>query len=209
MNLSRCSILRALVVAAGAVLALPRVAQAHLGPPFPVITDQPVPGYKLTVLTNPDTTQAVAYVVLERTKTGSAPDVASVDLWIQPLDHHASRASYDTTKEFSRDSLRFYAQPNFDQVGKWYLGANVHFANGVTYRFITNVDATPPGIGRWGLLLFAAPLLAFGVLFVLVVSRRKRARAQRRTPRCVAKPVARTGPSASVAEPRNEPFRTP
>lgn len=170
----------------GTTLVLPPVAQAHLGPPFPVITDQPVPGYKVTVLTNPDTTQAVAYVVLERTKGAPGPAIAAVDLWIQPLDRHTARSSYQGAREFSRDTERFYVQPNFDAVGEWYLGANLHFANGVTYRFVTNVDATPPGIGRFGVLLFALPMLAFGTLFVLVVSRRKRAKSRRPKPHCVS-----------------------
>ncbi len=183
-------------------LTLPRPALAHLGPPFPVISDQPVPGYKLTVLANPDTTQAVAYVVLERNNVPGAPAVSGVEVWIEPSDRHVARSSYPAVRENSRGTLRFLAQPNFDTVGRWYLGANVHFADGRSYRFITNVDATPPGIGRWGLLLFAAPLVAFAALFMTVMIRRRRLRSRRQKPQCLAptKPTSRRG----VAVPGNE-----
>lgn len=202
MNVLRWSPLRLLAAAFCLGLALPRPALAHLGPPFPVISDQPLPGYKLTVLANPDTTQAVAYVVLERSNAPVAPDVSSIEVWIEPADRHVARSSYPAVKETSRGTLRFFAQPNFDTVGRWYLGANVHFADGRSYRFITNVDATPPGVGRWGLLLFAAPLVAFATLFITVVIRRRRLKARRSKPQCVA-PTKRTM-GRSVAAPGNE-----
>lgn len=178
------------VALGGAAIALPRSAHAHLGPPFPVITDQPIPGYKVTVLTNPDTTQAIAYVVLEPVIGVKGPVPAKVEVWIEPVDRHTARSTYPCAKEFSRESQRFVTQPNFDAVGRWYLGANLQFADGTSYRFITNVDATPPGIGRLGLVLFALPLVGFGLLFVAVLRRRKRLRRRPPRPVCVAQPRA-------------------
>lgn len=172
--------------------ALASTAFAHLGPPFPIIVDQPIPGYVVNVLANPDTSQAVAYVVLERSKEAKAPAVVSVSFWNEPVDHHRPKATFSATQQFTLSSKRFYAEPDFDTVGQWKMGIDIRLADGTTHPFVTEVTATPPGVGRWGLLLFSAPLVLFGALFIAVIKRR-RARAAGKKPvaRRFAPPVKR------------------
>jgi hypothetical protein len=183
-----CAILRRLRVGSYLVfllaLALPRTAHAHLGPPFPVIVDQPIPGYTVTVLTNPDVGQGIAYVVLERDKSSSRPAISSVDVWIQPLTNRLPKAVFHATLESSRGSLRYFAQPQFDAVERWNLGVDIRLTDGSTHPFVAQVDATPPGIGPWGLALFLAPIVLFGALFVLTI-RKRRLAAKRARPQAV------------------------
>lgn len=89
------------------------------------------------------------------------------------------------TQEPGRGPLRFVAQPEFDVAEMWTLGIDLHFANGKEEHLITRVEATPPGIGPWGLLFFLFPIILFGGLALLVFTRRARGRAPKPTaPHC-------------------------
>lgn len=174
-----------------ATLAWPRPAQAHLGPPFPIIVDQPIPGYIVNVLANPDTSQAVAYVVLERDRGPTAWPVKSVDVWDEPVDHHRPKKVFSASTQFARGSIRYFSEPEFDTIGPWKMGFDIRLADGTNHPFVADVTATPPGVGRWGLLLFSAPLILFGALFIAVVARRRRGASKKPVARRVAVVVAR------------------
>jgi len=178
-------------------------AQAHLGPPFPILLDQKIPGYAVTVWSNPDVTQGVLFVTLEPDRMQAQPAVSGVDFWIEPTDQHTSRKNYQAIAESKRGILRFASFPDFDAVGPWKVGTVIHLASGADFPMATQVVATPPGVGPWGLLLFLFPFILFGGLWVLMLIRRSKRKAalkaQSKTPVC------RTVPPPGNGETRNRP----
>lgn len=178
-------IIRAVAVLLLGALAFPNLALAHIGPPFPIMVDQPVAGYMVTVLANPDTGQAVCIVLMDPGESKAIVPVSKIEVWVQPVSRRLPKAVYPMTQEPGRGPLRFVAQPEFDVAEMWTLGIDLHFANGKEEHLITRVEATPPGIGPWGLLFFLFPIILFGGLALLVFTRRARGRAPKTTaPHC-------------------------
>lgn len=157
-------------------LASAAAARAHLGPPYPILVDQPIPGYAVTVLANPDVGQAVAIVVLEPVKGEAAIPVANVTVWDQPVSGRLRKAVFPTDPDSGRAPRRFLAQPAIDAPEPWKLGVDIRLADGSVHSLVAVVQATPPGIGPWGLALFSFPIVLFGGLFLAVLIRRTKRR---------------------------------
>ena len=173
----RFSISKKLLFLLCGALVCSRPALAHLGPPYPIMNDQPIPGYTVSVIANPDVWSASAYVTLTARSPAASP-VSGVDIWIQPVSRRVAPVRYHMSRQ-SNDPIQFYAQPNFDQAENWTVGVDIKLADGTVERFVTQTLATPPGIGPWGLLLFLLPILLFGTLAGLVFLRRSRKRRAR------------------------------
>lgn len=193
-----------LLLALGGLLAASPLVQAHLGPPYPIMNDQPIPGYVVSVTANPDVWRASAYVMLTAQSPAAQP-VKSVDIWIQPVSRRVGRSTYQMTRESSTDPVEFSAQPDFDRAENFTVGIDIKLADGTVERFVTQTLATPPGIGPWGLLFFLVPFLLFGSLWGLVFFRRSRRRRARS--RSAPKPTCSRTPSTipPEARPRQQP----
>jgi hypothetical protein len=163
------------------VFALTQLAFAHLGPPFPILVDQSIPGYLVTVLANPDVGQAIFIVVLEPVKSAPQGPVSGVDVWTQPLTGRLPKAVYPAKEESMRGNLQFVAHPDIDMPEMLKVGIDIHFADGSNHSLTTQVESTPPGVGRWGVLFFLFPFILFGGLFGMALFRRSRGRRASRT----------------------------
>jgi len=175
----RCPAIPRIVSLLGAILASSHLALAHVGPPFPILVDQPIPGHIVTVWADPDVGEAVFYIVLEPEKSAAADAVSGVEVWVQPVTGRLPKAVYRATLESSRGPLRFVAKPEFDVAEPWTVGVDIRLANGTNYPFVTQVVATPPGLGPWDLLIYLFPFVLFGGLWVMVFLRRTRVRGRR------------------------------
>lgn len=188
------SIIRLVAAFLGAVFVAQNSALAHIGPPFPIIVDQPVSGYMVNVLANPDTGQAVCIVLLDPGTSKAIAAVSKIEVWVQPVSRRLPKAIFPMTQEPGRGPLRFVAQPEFDVAEMWTLGIDLHFANGKTEHLLTRVEATPPGIGPWGLLFFLFPIILFGTLGLLVFIRRTRGRAPKASARACVRTIVSSPP---------------
>ncbi len=159
----------------GLGLAWSRSALAHVGPPFPILVDQPIPGYVVTVWADPDIGEAVFYVVLEPGESTSAGAISEVEVWVQPVSERLPKAVYRATQESARKHLRFLAKPEFDAAELWTVGIDLRRADGTNHSLVTQVEATPPGLGSWDLLIYLFPFVLFGGLWGMVFIRRSRA----------------------------------
>lgn len=158
----------------GLGLVWPRPAVAHVGPPFPILVDQPIPGYVVTVWADPDVGESLFYVVLEPSETTATEPIANVELWVQPVSERLPKVVYRATQESARRHLRFVAKPDFDVAEPWTVGIDIQRTDGTQHRFVTEVEATPPGLGSWDLLIYLFPFVLFGGLWGLVFIRRSR-----------------------------------
>lgn len=157
-------------------------ARAHLGPPYPIIQDRKVGPLTVSVWANPDTGIGSFFVVIDPPKGGGpVPSDVKVRVAVQPVSGRLTEQTYDAWRERLRDRVEFKADVPFDKEEEWRIRILLTSLQ-VSGETDTNVQVTPPGLGRWDLLLFALPFLGVGVLWfkAMATKRENRRRAQRR-----------------------------
>ena len=85
-----------------------------------------------------------------------------VQVAVQPVSQRLSEQTYGAWREKLRDRVEFKADVPFDKEEEWRIRILLASAEGGG-EADTNVQVTPPGLGRWDLLLFALPFLGVGV----------------------------------------------
>jgi hypothetical protein len=156
-------------------------ASAHLGPPYPIMQDRKVGPLTVSVWANPDTGIGSFFVVIDPPRGGTVPSDMKVQVAVQPASGRLAEKTYDAWREKLRDRVEFKADVPFDKEEEWHVRILLTSAQ-VSGETGTNVQVTPPGLGRWDLLLFALPFLGVGVLWfkAMATKRENRKRAQRR-----------------------------
>lgn len=152
-------------------LASPGTARAHKGPPFPVLMDEPIPGYSVSAWADPDIGTGTFYIVTD--PRGGETEAPHVELWAQPVSKRLPKVTYPAEREDLGDSIEFVALPEFDQQEMWTVGIVVQPAHGDASELTVEVEATPPGIGPWGLVIYLVPFLLFGGLWIMGMKRRR------------------------------------
>lgn len=142
---------------------------AHEGPPFPIIIDEPVGPYLVSVWTDPDIGIGTFFVVFEPVNRNYSPDITVVQVAVEPRSGRLDEAVYDAEAQRSRQGARFYAEVEFDQGEMWKIRVRIE-GDGFEKDLISEVEATPDGtIGPIGLLVYALPFVAIGVLWVKAI----------------------------------------
>ena len=156
-------------------------AWAHLGPPYPIMQDRKVGPLTVSVWANPDTGIGSFFVIIDPPKGGSVPSDMKVQVAVQPVGGRLAEQTYDAWREKLRNRVEFKADVPFDKEEEWRIRILLTSAQ-VSGEIDTNVQVTPPGLGRWDLLLFALPFLGVGVLWfkAMATKRENRRRALRR-----------------------------
>jgi hypothetical protein len=163
--------------------ALP--ARAHLGPPYPIMQDRKVGPFTVSVWANPDTGLGSFFVVIDPPKGSVVPREMKVQVAVQPVSGRLPQKAYDAWRENLRDRVEFKADVPFDKEEEWRVRILLTSTEG-SGEADTNVQVTPPGLGRWDLLLFALPFLGVGLLWF------KAMKTKLRKPKAVRKKVQKT-----------------
>jgi len=176
MAVRRISLIAALLAICGSA-----PAWAHLGPPYPIMQDRKVGALTVSVWSNPDVGIGSFFVVIDPPKGGSVPSDMKVQIAVQPVSGRLPEQRYDAWRERLRDRVEFKADVPFDKEEEWRVRVLLVSAQ-VIGETNTTVQVTPPGLGRWDLLLFSLPFLGVGVLWfkAIATKRENRRRAQRR-----------------------------
>lgn len=153
-------------------------AVAHEGPPFPILVDQKIPGYLVSVWADPDIGKGEFYVVLEpaEDRSPAADQTGSslqVEVWVQPVSKRLEKVSYPAKQQPMRNRIQFLAEPHFDQQEMWSVGIVIRPSSGPPSELATEVEATPPGAGPWDVLIYLFPFAFFGGLWALAFLRRR------------------------------------
>lgn len=172
-------LLLTIALAAWGWLALARPALAHVGPPYPVLLDEPVGPYIVSSLADPDVGVGTFVLAVSDAEGRPAPPETRVILSVRPLDGHAAPASHIARWQRVRDGERFLAQVPFDAEGMWQVRLRVEGAAGKG-EVSFDVRVTPAGLPWLSSLLCLAPFLLVGILWI-VGARRQRRRPQRRS----------------------------
>jgi hypothetical protein len=136
-------------------------AAAHNGPPFPIITDQRVGPCIVSLWAHPDIGTGAFYVVVDPLPGGSIPKDLKIQLgvraWLENL----------------RGQVEYKTEVQFDQQEYWNVRLILASSLGGGQAF-SKVEATPPGFGRWDLLLYLLPFLGAGFLWFKAITKRHR-----------------------------------
>ena len=156
-------------------------AWAHLGPPYPIMQDRKVGPFTVSVWSNPDVGIGSFFVVIDPPKGGSVPSDMKVQIAVQPMSGRLPEQRYDAWRERLRDRVEFKSDVPFDKEEEWRVRVLL-MSSQVSGETDATVQVTPPGLGRWDLLLFSLPFLGVGVLWfkAIATKRENRRRAQRR-----------------------------
>jgi hypothetical protein len=133
----------------------------------------------VAVWSNPDVGTGSFFVIIDPPKGGSVPADMKVQVAVQPVSGRLPEKSYGAWREKVRNEIEFKTTVPFDKEETWRVRILLSSAE-VTGETQTNVEVTPPGLGRLDLLLFLLPFLGIGLLWFKAAStkrnRRKRAR---------------------------------
>lgn len=158
------------------IFQLSSVAQAHEGPPFPIIVDEDVGPYLVSVWTDPDIGIGTFFVMFDPKSDGySADDISSVEIGVEPVSGRLDEAVYSFEEQPARSGVRYWGEVEFDKGEFWTVRVKIE-GDGFEKELYSEVEATPDGtIGPIGLLIYALPFVGIGVLwFRAIIVRRRR-----------------------------------
>ena len=92
---------------------------------------------------------------------------------VQPESGRLPEVVYTAERDDSRGQVEYKASAQFDRDEFWRVRLVLESSQG-SGEALSRVEATPPGYGRWDLLLYLLPFLAVGFLWIRAMSRRRR-----------------------------------
>lgn len=159
------------------LLLLIKTASAHEGPPFPLFVDQKVDRYLVSVWTDPDVGTALFFVILSAEQAAELPGDLRVEIGVQPVSGRLAEIFYSAERENLQGQIQYRAEAYLDAQELWRIRIRLKSAQGDVETLAT-VEATPPGYGRWDLLLYLLPFVAVGALWVLAMVRNLKRRTE-------------------------------
>ena len=147
-----------------------RAASAHEGPPFPLFVDQKVDRYVVSVWTDPDVGAALFFVIVNGQ---DLPPDFRVQIGVQPVSGRLPEVFYTAERENLQQQVQYKAQVHFDAEEMWRVRVRLESAQG-NAETVATVEATPPGYGRWDLLVYLLPFVAVGLLWSIAMIRKVR-----------------------------------
>jgi hypothetical protein len=172
-------VLLACVRAGLLVLVCASAAAAHNGPPYPIITDQRVGPCIVSLWTHPDVGTGTFFVMVDPLPGASVPKDLTMKIGVQPESGRLPEVVYSAWHEDLRGQVEFKTEVQFDQQEYWKVRLILASSAGNDEAF-SRVEATPPGFGRWDLLLYLLPFLGVGFLWASALVKRRRLRQQLR-----------------------------
>lgn len=160
--------LRTILLTAGLLLACGSRAVAHEGPPYPIIVDKTVGPCVLSVWSDPDVGTGTFFFILEPTPGGKVPDDVRIDLGVRPTSGRLPEAVYAAEREDAGGRVQFKALVPFDAQELWRVRVSLRSSQG-DGEASTDVEVTPPGYGRWDLLIYLLPFAAVGALWLRAI----------------------------------------
>jgi hypothetical protein len=153
-------------------LMLPTLAQAHNGPPFPIIENRKVGPCVISLWTHPDVGTGTFFVFVEPIAGGTVPKDLKIQIGVQPESGRLPEVVYTAARDDSGGQLQYKAVVDFDRDEFWRVRLVLQSSEGAGEEF-SRVEATPTGFGKWDLLFFLLPFLLIAFLWLRGMSRRR------------------------------------
>ena len=154
------------------MLALAKNTSAHEGPPFALFVDRAINEYKISVWTDPDVGTALFFVILDH----EPPPDMRVRISVQPVSGRLTEVFYPTERENLQGRVQYKAQVQFDKQEMWRVRVQLQSVQSGNAETTADVEATPPGYGRWDLLIYLSPFLMVGLLWTVAMIRKVKQR---------------------------------
>ena len=143
-------------------------AAAHEGPPYPILVDKSLGPASASVWGDPDVGVGTFFIILEPAPGTTLPEEIKVEIAVRPVGGRLPEA--------------VHAAEGCDVavvvVGPWHVRVMLHSPRGGG-EISADVEVTPPGLGRWDLLIYLFPFLLIGALWLRAVTRRGRGQSAR------------------------------
>jgi hypothetical protein len=144
---------------------------AHEGPPYPIIVDKPLGPCIASVWGDPDVGVGTFFIILEPGQKGNPlPEEIRVEIAVQPVTGRLDEVRYNAVRDPIRGVVQYKVESNFDSEELWRVRVLLYTSQG-NGEIATEVEVTPPGYGKWDLLLYAFPFIVIGVLWLRAVLR--------------------------------------
>ncbi len=159
------------------------VASAHDGPPYPIVSNQLLGRYRISVWTDPDTTDdgtagGQFWVMIDPARAGDVvPSDVQALVSIRPLDR-AGTALTSRGAPVNNDPARQFATVVMDHEGRFAVHVDIESASGrvsVDAEVQATYDLRPT---RFMLVIYLLPFLLAGFLWTTLLVRRRRAHAR-------------------------------
>ncbi|HEU4690776.1 MAG TPA: hypothetical protein VFS23_20545 [Vicinamibacterales bacterium] len=160
-------------------------ARAHDGPPYPIVSNQLLGPYRISVWTDPDTTDdgtpgGQFWVMIDAASAGAslAPDVRA-QVTVRPLDRAGSPVSGKATP-VNDDPARQFVALTMDHEGRFAVSVEVEGTTGrasADAEVLATYDSRP---SRVVLAVYLVPFVLVGFLWTTLLIRRRRAHARPR-----------------------------
>ncbi|MGA2347196.1 MAG: hypothetical protein ABSF93_14380 [Candidatus Sulfotelmatobacter sp.] len=125
--------------------------------------------------THPDVGTGAFYVFVEPAPGTTLPADLKIKIGVQPATGRLPETFYEAERVKSHGPAQYNAQADFDRQELWRVRLVLQSAQGGG-EATADVEVTPPGFGRWDLLLYLLPFLFVAFLWFRGVSRAKRRR---------------------------------
>jgi hypothetical protein len=167
---------RTAAAAAGILLVLSRAATAHDGPPYPIASDRTAGPYRVSVWTDPDTTDDLSaggqfWVRLEAASGGELPPTTRAVVTVRPLDRPGPEVKERATP-VNGDVTNQFAGLVMDHEGRFAVHVTIAgpLGNGtVDGEVDATYDLRP---APFLIVVYLIPFVIVGVLWVRLVVRR-------------------------------------
>ena len=157
------------------LLVLSAPAEAHNGPPFPIIENQKVGPCVISLWTHPDVGTGTFFVIVDPLPGGTIPGDLKIEIGVQPESGRLGEVLYTLVRDDTRGQVQYKTLTQFDRDEFWRVRLVLESSQGRAEAF-SRVEATPTGFGRWDLLFFLLPFLAVILLFVRGMARHRKRR---------------------------------
>jgi hypothetical protein len=164
------------LIVLGLLMSAP--AKAHNGPPFPIIENQKVGPCIISLWTHPDIGTGTFFVLVDPIPGSTVPKDLRIAIGIQPESGRLAEVIYSTDRDNTRGQIEYKTSAQFDRDEFWRVRLILLSSQG-RGEALSRVEATPPGYGRWDLLLYLLPFLAIAFLWFRGMTR-KRSRKNRK-----------------------------
>jgi hypothetical protein len=171
-----------LLAVACTLLAIQQAVAAHAGPPYPIVSNQLIGAYRISVWTDPDTTDDGSaggqfWVMVDPARDGTTPANVRARVTVRPLDRPGVSVTAQAAP-VNADPARQFAVLTMDHEGRFAVRVDVESNAGpasVDSEVQATYDLRP---SRLVLLVYVVPFLLVGFLWTTLLVRRRRALAR-------------------------------
>jgi hypothetical protein len=146
------------------------LAHDHHAPPAPIITDEQVGPWAISVWAQQHMDTGRFFVKVRPSSGTTVPDDLKVEIGVQSASQNSPETFYAASREFPDG--QYAAEAPFDTEKSWQIRVRLQSSRGVS-ETTTYLGASPPGSGQWQLLLYSLPFLSVGGLWLGVYRLRR------------------------------------